>query len=152
MIDFKNMVNTPITLKLGDREFQAQQLSLRDLFASFEKLVTDREFSNAQRIAATLSGAEKVEFLQRVWRELPTGSALMEKVQEEFRTLSGVQRIIWMGVVKMHPEITLADIEALVTIENLNELTPWIEYLCGLKKKTEVQQSLAGASPTLTGD
>lgn len=135
MADYNEMTNSMIEIIIGDKSFRAKRLALDEIFGLFEPMIISEKVKQAKQISALLDGTEKTEFLRGVWRDLPSGAELSELVQSEMMTIRGIKQIILTACQKVDEKVTLHDLEDLISADTLEEISPIVEFLCGVSKE-----------------
>ena len=131
-MDMTDTVNASVEVDIGGRKYRARQLTLSEMFGHFEANIRRDALDSARELAAALDGEQKREFLADVWRNMPRGSALMDRVIEVVKSPSGVVDVLWLAVRREQPDVTRDELATLVTGGTISELAPLIEYLAGV--------------------
>jgi len=141
MAELAPIVNQALTVSVGGKDLPLKKLSLAEMYASFEVKVKQQKISDANLIAQGLTGADKVEFLREVWKDLPSGDELTALVNARISSLAGVRDLLFMSVKKSLPSVTMDQIADLVNGTNIDEITPLVEYICGFSADEEEDKS-----------
>ena len=94
------LVNTPITLKLGDKQYKVQRLSVGELFGFSSALVVQEYRNNIIEIAKALTGKDKIDYLNAATKEIPKGEQLNNAAMEYMATGQGLSELLKLGLNK----------------------------------------------------
>tara|TARA_B100000809_G_C14792194_1_gene407061 strand:+ start:184 stop:630 length:447 start_codon:yes stop_codon:yes gene_type:complete len=129
MAEIGEIVNSEIKCSLGGKDFVFKKLSIGETLAHFQSLVKGKKIEEAQVIASTLKGADKVAFLKEIWGSLPAGDGLMELVQEELSSYDGIGEILFLANKKTTKPMAREAFLACLSKEDISNLTPIVEFV-----------------------
>lgn len=135
MSDMSTVLNASINVTLNGKSFKIFKLALEDIFSTFETKVKEEKIRDAQTLAAGLTGKDKVDFLKEIWGNLPSGEVLMDLVNKKIGTLEGIRHLLFLSIKKGNPTVTFEEITGLITEDSLDELSPLIDFICGINKE-----------------
>jgi hypothetical protein len=122
--------NDKIELKINAVSYQLAPLSVGDVYAPLLKHVRDSILKDATEVANLLQGKEKTDFMISVWKSLPKGEELANKLQEAIFTLDGMQIALFHAISKVDKKITFEEVKVAVSDEAYNEyLFPYLQLL-----------------------
>jgi len=118
-----------VTVMLNDKEYEVRPLTLGDL-ADFEAYV------RSQRLKSFLDGSQGMPEVERlkIVKELCSSPLPDDAVVEEMRTLDGVRFLFWRALKHAQPDITLAEVSEMVTVENLDLISTVVESIGGVNE------------------
>ena len=133
MADISDHANVPIEVKIGEKTYKAQRLTIEELFGAFEVLVKQERIADARAMADTISDpGDRRQFLLEAWRGLPAGGELFALVGERLRTPLGARDLVLAAIRKVDPAVNVSDLDGLLDINRMDELLPVVEQLTGI--------------------
>lgn len=98
MATVSDMINTPAPIVLGGVVRKLRRLSVAEVFGQMEQDILEEYAEQMQKVAGTLSGKDKVDYLVQMSQGVPTGSALAGKAAERMGSLRGLAKLFKMSL------------------------------------------------------
>lgn len=127
--------NSPRTIKIGELDLQIRQLSIKEIFGYFEQKIKNQKIAEAQSMAVLMDSVTRKEFLIEVWRNLPSGSELTNKITDIMASIEGLYDIIYLASKDFGAN--LDNIKENISFKNLTELTPIVNWIAGIKNNKD---------------
>ncbi len=131
MTDISTLTNTPLEVEINGRKLKVRKLTIESIYGVLEADAKSTHIANAHQMAAGLEGDEKIKFLAECMKNLPTAEALQELVVKQVGSMQGVRKILLEGIKQDQPDMTLEDMEGLVSVDNVDQMSALVEYMCG---------------------
>lgn len=110
-----------ISLKIKDKEYELSVLTIGDL-ANFRQYIKGK----------------RIELIQDTVKETEERVALISKILDsqidetvEMGTMSGVCYLLWKSLQKKHKDLTLEDVDNMIDLENIAEVSAVLTQLGG---------------------
>ena len=147
--DASTMANAPIEVEIGGQSLKLAELTLGEIFAHFEARVKSEKIREAQEMADGMSDVDRLGFLTEAWRNLPAGKMLQALAHQAMTTALGIAEVVYLAAKKYTPDIERDAVQALLSMENLDELAPLINRLIGIdaKPKSETSAEKKASNP-----
>lgn len=94
------LTNSPVSFKLAGKEVKVQRLSIGEIFSSIETEVKNQYIKNMESVAGFLKGAEKMEYIIKATKEIPSGENLHARSLEYINTPEGMAKLLLFGLNK----------------------------------------------------
>ena len=120
----ENITGSGIPITIKGKEYKLGVFGMRDL-ADFRQYIKGQRIKIIQGIVTDM--AERIE----------TENAIMDSninETKELSTMDGVCFMLWKSLQKYQPEITLADTDGLIDLDNINEISTAITKIGGTVK------------------
>jgi len=130
-MDLGKMAAKPIEMKVGDQMFKVSPITVGDL-ADFEQYIKQIRLNQFLETAKNVGMKDemKMEMISRMLNRPFTN----DDFSTELSTMSGIRYMVWRGIVKNHPKITLDDVSK---IEDLNEVMEVINAISAIGRIAE---------------
>ena len=127
MKELENIAAVGIDIEIRGDMYKIGVMTLRDI-ADFRNYVKGQRVAIARTVP--MGEVERIKLMSEV---------LNSPVDEmyEMRTMEGIIFLLWKCLLKYQPEITIADVDALIGLDNLKELTEVIMELGGTVKNVK---------------
>lgn len=123
MPNIGNVFASPIPIDLGGRAFRLQPLSISDIGEVAYWARAKRARVTLQTLGDVLTADERKELIKSLQNPATTVDSLNEnELQGILGDMSAMCYILWLAARKTEPGLTLEEVEALCTIENLAQL------------------------------
>lgn len=99
MANVSEMLNLPTPIVLGGVVRKLRRLEVAEVFGKLEQEILDEYAERMQKVAATLIGKDKVDYLVQMSQSIPSGQVLSEKAAAQISTLSGLIKLFKMSLV-----------------------------------------------------
>ena len=126
------IANIPREVQIGGHKLEIRQLSIKEIFGFFEQKIKDVKIKEAQEMSLIMDASTRKEFLIDVWKNLPSGTELTDKVTDLMASIDGVYDILYLAS-KDYSDITLEGIKDSIDFKNIGELTPVINWIAGME-------------------
>ena len=110
-----------ILLKIKDKEYELSVLTIGDL-ANFRQYIKGKRIELIQE--SVKNTEERIALISQI-----LGSQIDETV--EMGTMSGVCYLLWKSLQKKQKDLTLADIDEMIDLENIGEVSAVLTQLGG---------------------
>lgn len=138
MAEIWQVLNEPIKVTIGGKEYQARMIPIKSVFAWAETEAVNEALSNIQKVASCLQGKEKIEYLSEATASaIPSGQLLMEKAKNKLYSLDAIKELLYQAL-KRDQEITREDVENIITESEIEDIQAFIPIL--IKGKLEKKE------------
>ena len=131
-LSVSELANSPREVSIGDIKLKLRQLSIKEMFGHFEQKIKNQKIVEAQEMASIMDSDTRKDFLLDVWKNLPTGSDLTDKVTDTMASVDGIYDIIYLASKDLN-DVSEEIIKDNIKFENLGELTPVINWIAGME-------------------
>lgn len=118
-----------IKVTLGDDTHIVHPLTLTDLYTHFEGKIRSEALADAKEVAQSLPKEDRVEFMTKIWKQLPKGAEVDEKVSQMLQSLGGIQECIFKALLTAGVSITF---ETLIKFVNMDTLDKFLDVFYNL--------------------
>ncbi len=129
-MSISELANSPIEITLGGKTLKIKRLTISESFIPAETKVQQDYIKNIHRVAETLSGKEKTDFLGTSLKDIPKGAELDRLAMEYMNTSYGVAQMLLIGFNKCQT-VTEEELAHLMMNSNENELNFIKSFLGG---------------------
>jgi len=130
-----------IEVKLGNETYIVNPLTLTDVHTHFESKIRANALADAKEVAAQLPKEERIEFMTRVWKELPKGEAVDAQVSELIQSMGGIQECIFKALLNIGASITLDIVKKYVNIDTLDQFLDVFYGLIGYEADDDEEEA-----------
>lgn len=148
MSEHSRVAAAPITVKIGDKDYQLSPHTVGDL-AEFDLWAEEKTLKELdERLARygkndALTSEQKKEMIDAVYAEIKSGMATARAAQE----FSGTVKMTLLSLRHLHPEITVEQAGDAVTIVGLKQFQATLDRLSGLEEPSPNVQAAPETNP-----
>ena len=129
-----------IKVALGDDTYIVNPLTLSDIYTHFESKIRSESLADAKEVAQSLPKEDRVEFMTKVWKELPKGAEVDEQVSTMLQSLGGIQECIFKALLNAGINITIEIVKKYVNIDSLDKFLDVFYGLIGFDGGEDVEE------------
>ena len=148
MANVSDMVNVPTSMVLGDKARKLRRLSIAEVFGQFEQEIQDEYVTRMQKIASTLVGKDKVDYLVQMSQAMPSGAELAQQAAGRTGTLAGIVKLFKQSLVPEADPKTgqpLPDPDIVMLLNESPDLVRQLsKAMVGIEAKTVKAEDSAG--------
>jgi hypothetical protein len=134
-----------------------KRLSIKQLFGISETKILEDYYKDVQRVAATLTGKDKVDFLLSATKNTPKGTELNDLAAQYSQTPSGLSDLLMTGLNNEFQKVTEDEVSQLILHSNQEEQVALMAFISGNDPDVAVKslqedkdkKKLATTTPTI---
>lgn len=123
--------NLPLEMSLGGKKFKVRRLSIKQLFGLSETKILEDCHRDIQRVAGSLTGKEKIDYLLTATRQIPKGTELNELATQYSQTPSGLSDLLMAGLNNESQKVTEEEVSQLILKSSEQEQVALMAYISG---------------------
>lgn len=99
MANISEMINIPTPIVLGDRVRKLKRLEVSEVFGQLEQEIVNEYTSMMQKVASSLVGKDKVDYLVQMSQGMPSGQVLSGLATQKIGTLAGLIKLFRLSLI-----------------------------------------------------
>lgn len=126
-----DLLNNPVVFRIAGKDYPIKRLSIGEILGLAEAEVRKQAMSDANEMAKSLSGKEKVDFLRGILQDLPKGENLRKACDDYLNTPAGVSGIFSAAARKADPSYKADMLASMMDESSLGELALAVRHAIG---------------------
>ena len=127
--------NLPVERSLGGKIFKVKRLSIKQLFGISETKIINDCNRDIDRIAKTLTGKEKIDYLLAAGRSIPKGSELSQLATEYSQSPSGLSDLLLASINNEYQKVEESELAELLLNSTQEEQVALMSYISGMNQE-----------------
>ena len=121
-----NAAGTGVTIKIRGKDYKILPLTIRDL-AEFESYVRSKSLRAYMEASVGENSEERIKVIRMLAGSPPSS----REVSAAMFTLDGGRYLVWRTLLKSDPKLTQEQVDELVNMDNLEQLTEIVQSVSG---------------------
>lgn len=120
-----------MSIDIGDKSIDLSPLTISDLYSHFESKVRQKKLDTAKELASCLDGPDRVDFMMKIYKEIPTAGSMDQEVTNEMNSVAGIQEVFFKAAKNAKSTITHEEICAAINLDTISIYLPAFYFILG---------------------